>query len=200
MPSADAGGETVPKASPGRVDARGREHSSGDRRRAAGEREPEPEPEPEPEAEADEWGGVSRRDMHARITQLEFTLASTQAAAERVGGLVTDVTRLTAENAAARREVNEVRGVDRAIFRDAAQRRRQHARAMKIIRVVTSVKVSQLENSLNEERRAHAMTRRKAELLEAFYEAHAPFFVRALRRRRAPTCSRRKRRAARAEV
>ena len=176
-PSTDAGGEAVPTASPGHVDARGREHSSGDRRRAAGEREPEPESdESEPEVEAGEWGGVSRRDMHARITQLEFTLASAQAAAERVDGLVADVTRLTAENAAARREVNEVRGVDRALFRDAAQRRRQHARAMKIIRVVTSVKVSQLENSLNEERRAHAMTRRKAELLEAFYKAHAPFF------------------------
>ena len=127
-------------ASPGHVDARGRAHSSGDRRRAAGEREPEPEPdESEPEVEAGEWGGMSRRDMHARITQLEFTLVSAQAAAERVGGLLTDVSSLTAENAAARREVNEVRGVDRAIFRDAAQRRRQHARAMKIIRVVTSV-------------------------------------------------------------
>ena len=63
---------------------------------------------------------MSRRDMHARITQLEFTLASAQAAAERVVGLVTDVSSLTAESAAARREVNEVRGVDRAIFRDAA--------------------------------------------------------------------------------
>ena len=42
-PSADAGGEAVPMASPGHVDARGREHSLGDRRRAAGEREPEPE-------------------------------------------------------------------------------------------------------------------------------------------------------------